>query len=126
MFQALDLQPTRVVSTAFTTFTYLLTTFVSGRTVTKTDIVVSTQVVTDRIEPTPVLKPVEVRKFDVAFSLSASRKIACWRRRSNNFESCTCCCCCCYYYCCCCCYCCCYCCCCFYSYSYRSCYPTVF
>ncbi len=67
MFQALDLHPTRVVSTAFTTFTYLLTTFVSGRTVTKTDIVVSTQVVTDRIEPTPVLKPVEVRKFELAF-----------------------------------------------------------
>ena len=53
--QASDLDPTQVVSTLFSTFSYFLTSLVNGKTVTRTDIVVSTQVVTERLEATPTL-----------------------------------------------------------------------
>jgi hypothetical protein len=49
-----------VVRTDFTTFTYFLTSLVNGETVTETDIVVSSQVITepaDLVQPTPTITP---------------------------------------------------------------------
>ncbi len=44
---ALDLQPSSVVKTEYSTFSYFLTSLIDGKTVTLTDVVVSSQVITE-------------------------------------------------------------------------------
>ena len=52
-----DLQPSSVVKTEYSTFTYFLTQLINGKTVTKTDIVVSSQVVTETQAPFATPRP---------------------------------------------------------------------
>ena len=53
-----NLEPTSVVKTEYSTFTYFVTSLIGGSTVTKTDIIVSSNVVTEAQypEPTPTFE----------------------------------------------------------------------
>ena len=57
--QEADLEPSSIVLTEYSTFTYYLTSLIAGETVTKTDIIVSSNVVTQTQPPeaTPSLEP---------------------------------------------------------------------
>ena len=53
--QAAQIQPTSVIKTEYSTFTYFITSLDGSQTVTSTDIVISSNVVTETVAPTPTL-----------------------------------------------------------------------
>ena len=57
VLQEADLEPSSIVLTEYSTFTYYLTSLIAGQTVTKTDIIVSSNVVTQSPQATPLLEP---------------------------------------------------------------------
>ena len=57
IFQAAQIQPSSVIKTEYSTFTYFITSLDGSQTVTSTDIVVSSNVVTETVQPTPFLEP---------------------------------------------------------------------
>lgn len=66
--QAAQIQPTSVVKTEYSTFTYFITSLDGSQTVTSTDIVVSSNVVTETVlQPTPTLEPLASSNY-VRFS----------------------------------------------------------
>ena len=59
--QAGQIEPSSVIKTEYSTFTYFITSLDGSQTVTSTDIVVSSNVVTETLlQPTPVLEATQL------------------------------------------------------------------
>ena len=90
IIQAGQIQPTSVIKTEYSTFTYFITSLDGSQTVTSTDIVVSSNVVTETLnkaqatpilQATPLASAIFVSQYSNLFSLNS---LLFPRRKSND------------------------------------------